>query len=175
MLCTQEQNPHAARDKSSQKGIYFSALYSTVSAETKQQLLQRNRKQAARQVRLEMNLSQQIMNVSLRNRLTEPYFLIIASLLCINVAIFHPPAVHFKKPNYFFCLPSCVEDFFLEEAPRLQRIPCASSQAALCSYDILSSRVGANYMLHEWKWTQSHFRAEILSHPQFSHQVNTLY
>jgi hypothetical protein len=77
-------------------------------AEAKQQLLQRNRKQATCQVRLEMNLSQHITNVSLRNRLTKPYFLIIASLLHINVAIFHPSAVHFKKPNYFFCLPSCV-------------------------------------------------------------------
>lgn len=108
-MCTKKQNPHAAWDKSFAEGhLLLSSLLNSLEAEAKQQLLQLNRKQAKRQVRLEMNLSQQITNVSLRNRLTEPYFLIIASLLHINVAIFHPPAVHFKKPNYFFCLPSCV-------------------------------------------------------------------
>lgn len=96
-----------------------------------------------------MNLSPQIINASLRNRLTEPYFLITASLLCINIAIFHP-AVHFQKPNYFLFAKLCLRLLYGRDS-KTQRQLWLFSQAALCYTTKLSSRVVAK--LH-CTWTE---------------------
>lgn len=93
------------------------------------------------------------MNTSLRSRLTKLYFLITASLLCINIAIFHP-AAHLKGQTtssvcqvVFKCL------LFLQEAPKRK----AQLSVALFSNSSLhilwNSQAGLlpNWVLHEWR------------------------
>lgn len=137
MLCTQKQNPHAVWDKRFAEGnLLLSSLLNSLEAKPKQQLLQLNRKQATRQVRLEMNLSQQITNVSLRNRLTEPYFLIIATSYALTLLYFILLLFILKSQT----IPSvCQVVFKTSFWKRLQKCQDNSlwlfSQTVLCFYD----------------------------------------
>ena len=88
------------------------------------------------------------MNVSLRSRLTELYFLITASLLCINIAIFHP-ATHLKGQTISsVCQIVFKSLLFLEEAPKCKAQLWLFSQTALCLYYEILRQVYASTEFH---------------------------
>lgn len=87
------------------------------------------------------------MNVSLRSRLTELYFLITASLLCFNIAIFHP-ATHLKGQTISVCQIVFKSLLFLEEAPKCKAQLWLFSQTALCLYYEILRQVYASTEFH---------------------------
>lgn len=102
-----------------------------------------------------MNLSQQITNVSLRNRLTEPYFLIIASLLCINVAIFHPPAVHFKSQTISSVCQVVLKTSFWKRLQDCRELPVPPLRQFSAPMTHCQAGLGLTTCYMSRKWTQS--------------------